>query len=279
MITFSAFADEISQDLQEQMDACAENGVYCIDVRLIDKTNVSKMSLPQVKEYKQQMDDRGFTVPCIGSPLGKISMADDFEAHLDVLKHCIEVAHTFGTKRIRMFSFYPPPNHNIADQRAGVMERITQMVEVAKAGDAVLYHENEKAIYGAVPERVLDIFKTIKSEHLKGIFDPANYVEEGVAPYDQGWTKGLAEFTDYFHVKDKVPGADTCAPAGHGKGQFDEIFADLKAREFDGYMTLEPHMAAAGQFSGYTGSDLFKTACDALKAVCDKAGLAYNPQR
>ena len=41
-------------------------------------------------------------------------------------------------------------------------------------------------------------------------------------------------------------------------------------------MTLEPHLAAAGQFSGFTGPDLFTKAVDALKALLDRCGLAYR---
>jgi 3-dehydroshikimate dehydratase len=276
MITISAFADEIGPSLRLQMDTCEANGVKCIDVRRIDEKNVSQMSLDEVKEYKQQMDDRGFSVPCIGSPLGKIKMDDDFDEHLELLKHCCDVAHAFGTDRIRMFSFYPSDGASIEQERSEVMQRLEAMVRVAEQADVVLYHENEKAIYGAKPEGVKDIFTTIRSPRLKGIFDPANYVEEGIRPYDEGWTQGLAELTACFHIKDKVAGEKACVPAGEGEGQFAEIFADLARRGYDGYMTLEPHLKAAEQFQGFTGTDLFSKAASALKLVLDKAGLEYR---
>lgn len=276
MITISAFADEIAPDLKTQMDVCEADGVKCIDVRGIDGTNVSKMTADQTGEYKKQMDVRGFSVPCIGSPIGKITMDDDFAEHLELLKHCFEVARAFGTDKIRMFSFYPSQGKNIADQREGVMDRMRQMVTAAEQADCVLLHENEKGIYGAKPEGVKDLFAAIESDHFKGIFDPANYVEEGVAPYDDGWCQGLAELTDYFHIKDKVPGTETCVPAGEGQGQIRETFADAKQRGYSGVMTLEPHMKAAGQFSGFSGPDLFAKAVAGLKKLLDKVGLDYE---
>ncbi len=276
MITFSAFADEIGPDLKLQMDVCEANGVACIDVRGIDGRNVSEMTVDEAAEYRRRLDDRGFSVPCIGSKIGKIKISDDFEGHLDLLKHTCAVARAFGTRLIRVFSFYPSDGADIADQRDEVMQRMAAMVDVAEAADVVLMHENERAIYGAVPERVIDLFKTIGSDRLKGIFDPANFVEEGIAPYDDGWTKGLAELTDQFHVKDKVPGQPACVPAGEGRGQFDEIFADLADRGWSGYMTLEPHLKAAGQFSGFTGPDLFAKAVKGLRKVCDRAGMKYR---
>jgi hypothetical protein len=44
-----------------------------------------------------------------------------------------------------------------------------------------------------------------------GIIDPSNYVEQGSAPYNNVWADGLAELTDDFHIKDKVPGW-CCSP-------------------------------------------------------------------
>jgi len=276
MITISAFADEIAEDLQTQMDTCESHGIKCIDVRGIDGVNVSRMSLEQVAGHKRRMDDRGFSVPCIGSPIGKIRMDEDFAEHIELLKHCCEVAEAFGTNRIRLFSFYASEGANIADERGAVMDRMAAMVEVAEAADAVLFHENEHAIYGAAPDGVKDLFATIQSERFKGIFDPANYVNEDLAPYDDAWCAGLAELADYFHIKDKNPGVEICVPAGEGAGQFDELFADLAARGWSGYMTLEPHLAAAGQFAGFTGPDLFAKAVGALKGMCDRHGLTYE---
>jgi sugar phosphate isomerase/epimerase len=275
MIIFSAFADEIAPDLDVQMDTCQANGVRCIDVRAIDGKNVSVMTVAEAAEYRKRLDGRGFTVPCIGSPIGKIRISDDFEAHLDLLKHCCDIARVFGTRLVRVFSFYPSQGANINDQRAEVMDRMARMVRAAEEADIVLMHENEKAIYGAKPDGVKDLFATIKSDNFKGIFDPANFIGEDVDPYE-AWTGGLDELTDYFHIKDMVPGARACVPAGQGAGRLDEIFADLKARNWSGCMALEPHMRAAGQFSGFTGPELFAKAAAAMRDLCDRVGLEYS---
>jgi len=277
MITFSAFADEIGPDLDLQMDTCEAHGIKCIDVRGIDDINVSSMTVVQAAEYKKRLDDRGFSVPCIGSPLGKIKISDDFDAHLELTRHTCDVAKAFGTKCIRMFSFYPSDGWDIMDQRGEVMERIGKMLEVAEVMDAVMYHENESAIYGSSPEGFKDIFATFDTERLKGIFDPANFISDGFRPYDDCWKCGLDELTDWFHIKDKLASTSVCVPAGEGIGQIPEIFADLARRGgYDGYMTLEPHLAAAGQFKGHTGPELFEKAVAALRKVCDEAGLAYQ---
>ena len=275
MITISAFADEIGPDLDLQMDTCQAGGLKCIDVRGIDGINVSSMTPAQVAGYAGRLADRGFTVPCVGSPIGKIKISDDFDEHLELLKHTFEVARGFGTRLIRVFSFYPSEGAKIADQRAEVMERMAKMVEEAVTADCVLMHENEADIYGAKPDGVKDLVAELGCDHFKTVFDPANFVTEGIASYEEGWRAGLDELTDWFHIKDKVSGG-RCVPAGQGDGQFREIFADLAARDWSGYMTLEPHLSRAGQFSGHTGADLFATAVAALKDLCDQVGLAYE---
>ena len=77
-------------------------------------------------------------------------------------------------------------------------------------------------------------------------------------------------------MKDWKYGSKVGSPVGEGDSQIPEIIADAKARGFDGYMTLEPHLAHGGQFSGFTGPELFAKAASALQDVCDKIGLEYE---
>ncbi len=213
MATFSAFADEIAPDLKTQMDVCESFNIRCIDVRNIDDTNVSTFTVEKARGYKAQMDDRGFSVPCLGSPIGKIHIGEDLDAHLDLLKHCFEVADAFDCKQIRIFSYYGPEGGDIMACRGEVMDQMARMVKAAEAADMILLHENEANIYGALPDGVKDLFATIKSPSFQGIFDPANFVVEGIKPFDDGWQQGLAELTQFFHIKDKVHGEKACCPA------------------------------------------------------------------
>jgi len=276
MITISAFADEIDPDLDAQMDVLSRQGVRFIDVRGIDNINIASMSLQQARQYHQRMKDKGFHVPSLGSPIGKIRIDQDFQQHLELLRHCCDLARAFGTREIRVFSFYASKGKKIEDQRAQVMDRLAGMVDLARQEDGLLWLENERDLYGWSPQGMLDIFATLRSPHLKCLFDPANFVYDGIAPYNQAWTKGLGDLTGYFHIKDKHPDQPHCCPAGRGHGQIPEILADLKNRNWSGVMTVEPHMTRAEQFTGFTGPDLFGEAVQALKDLLDQAALAYQ---
>ncbi len=59
---------------------------------------------------------------------------------------------------------------------------MTALARRAEGTGVVLVHENEKHIYGDLPERILDIVETVNSPALKLAWDPANFVQCGVKP-------------------------------------------------------------------------------------------------
>ena len=50
----------------------------------------------------------------------------------------------------------------------------------------------------------------------------------------------------------------------------------LKFAGWDGVVALEPHLSAAGRYSGFTGPDLFRQAHEALTGLMKQAGLEYR---
>lgn len=106
--TLAAFADEAGAEVSAQIDALHENGIPSIELRGVGEKNVTALTEGEAKELKKQLDDAGISVWSIGSPLGKISVGDEFAPHLDVFKHTLELAHILGAGNIRMFSFFLP---------------------------------------------------------------------------------------------------------------------------------------------------------------------------
>lgn len=74
----SAFADEIDENLKIQMDVLEEFGISHIEMRGVNGRNLTQHSIDEVKEIKRQLDDRGFRISAIGSPIGKIKITDPF---------------------------------------------------------------------------------------------------------------------------------------------------------------------------------------------------------
>lgn len=273
VFTLSAFADEISADPREQMDVLEQCGVRHIELRSIHKTNVLELTDAQVAEFKRMLDDRGFKLSAIGSPIGKILVTDPFPPHLKRFQRALELCDIFGTRNIRLFSYYLPEGGNWSDHRREVMNRMKAKVELAEKAGVRLLHENEHRIYGDDPERVLDLLQTINHPSLRAIYDPANYVHGGFDPW-KGWQL-TKPWTAHFHIKDWVHGEVHGRVTGEGHGRIAEVMAEAVQAGFQGFATLEPHLLGGGPTGGVTGPELFPKAVAAFKAVLDRLEAKY----
>jgi sugar phosphate isomerase/epimerase len=273
MFTLSAFADEISPDPIEQLDVLDQCGVRHVELRSIYKTNVLDLTDGQVAEFKKLMDDRGFKLSAIGSPIGKVAITDPFPPHLQRFKRALELCAVFATPRIRLFSYYLPEGGDWANHRDAVMERMRRKVELASQAGVTLLHENEHRIYGEPPERVVDLLQTINHPNFQAIYDPANYVHGGYDPW-RGWEM-TKRWTVHFHVKDWRRGEHKGQLAGDGEGRIADVMADATRAGFNGFATLEPHLLGGGPTGGVTGPELFPKAVKAFTDILDHVGASY----
>ena len=259
----SAFADEIADDLKTQMDVLEKHGVKYIEMRGVNGKNLVDHSLEEVAELKKELDKRGFKLSSVGSPIGKIHITDDFEPHLEKFKHTIEIAKLLETKYVRMFSFFIPEGENPDSYRAEVMRRWSEFVKAAEGSGLILLHENEKEIYGDTAERCLDILETLNRSNVKAVFDPANFVQCDVKTYPEAFNL-LKEHVVYMHIKDALYNDHSVVPAGKGDGKLKEILSALHNQNFEGFLSLEPHLNDSLPGGG---PELFAIACDALKNI------------
>jgi sugar phosphate isomerase/epimerase len=65
-------------------------------------------------------------------------------------------------------------------------------------------------------------------------------------------------------------------PAGEGDGQLREVIAALRDSGFSGFMSLEPHLAQAGRFGGFSGPEGFRRASQALKFLLNEASIPWQ---
>ncbi|MGI6081522.1 MAG: sugar phosphate isomerase/epimerase family protein [Limnochordia bacterium] len=275
MIRLSAFADEISKDLTEQLDVLTSESIKFLELRGVWGKNVSNFSDDEVQTIAEALRARGVGVSCIGSPIGKIGVNDDFVPHLEKLQRVMEIAKALNTRYIRIFSFFIPEGEDPATYRDEVMNRMRAMTEAAAEEGLILLHENEKAIYGDTADRCVDLLSTINSPHLRAIFDPANFVQVGLRPYEECWEK-IKPYLEYLHIKDALLATRKVVPAGEGDGGLRQIVSELKAMNFEGFASLEPHLAAAGRMSGFSGPDLFRVASQAFKGLLAEAEFAWS---
>lgn len=269
--TISGFSDEIDEKISVQFGHLNKLGIEYFEPRGINGVNIADIDDVQLEELKNDMKKYGIKVSSIGSPIGKIGINDEFEPHLEKLERVIHIAKELGTKYIRVFSFFIPEGEDAGKYRDEVIRRMTAMCEVAEREGVVLLHENEKNIYGDVAERCLDIFESVKSPALKGVFDPANFVQCGETTYPKAFGM-LKEHIVYMHIKDALANGEV-VPAGYGTGEVESIIKALYESGYEGFLSLEPHL---GSFNGLEGLEIEDDMLKLAKSTPEKFTLAYE---
>ena len=275
MWTLSGFADEVSADLAEQCRVFNELGIGYVEFRSAWDTNVLDLDDDQLNRAAKTLAAHGLRTSSVGSPIGKIGIHDDFEAHLRRLDRALQVAARLGAPMVRIFSFWMPEGDDPAIHRDEVLRRMAALCDRAAGSGVILVHENEKGIYGNIPQRCLDIVQSVGSPVLRLTWDAANFVQCGVRPHTEGFAM-LRPHLEYVQVKDAVLATGTVVAAGDGDGQVRETIRALHADGFDGFFSLEPHLSAAGPLGGFSGADLFATAHAAFTRLLDEQGIAYR---
>ena len=271
-----AFSDEAASSLDGQIAAMKRNRLDGTEIRGVDGESVSGISAQKAKEILHRLKEEGLRVWSVGSPIGKISLeGDDFAAHLEKLRHTLEIARILECGNLRMFSFYLPKVARPEDCRNEVIDRLGRMAEMAEDAGIALCHENEKGIYGDSAARCAEILDAVPS--LRCVFDPANFIQCG-QDVPEAWAL-LGRRTFYMHIKDALADG-TVVPAGKGTGHLGDILRDYISGGGQA-VTVEPHLRVFDGLAGLekegrtqipegmypTADAAFDAACGALRAL------------
>ena len=270
MFRISCFADEISPDINEQVRVMKSLGLKYVELRSVWDKSAIELDENELAVVKKTFDENGISVSSIGSPIGKVELDCNFEEYLEKFYRAIELAHMFGTKYIRIFSFYHK-DKTLDESREKTLKRLAILLGIAKREGIVLCHENEADIYGQKSDRCKDILDTMNDVNFRAVIDPSNYVIAGEHPFES--LKKIHKYIEYVHVKDSISGGEI-VPAGKGDGQMREVLDFL--RYHDGmFTTLEPHLILAGSMRGFSGEELFTIAYKALTDLLKELGIEY----
>lgn len=271
-----AFSDEAVPDLGGQIAAMVRNGLSGMEIRGIDGRSVTALTVKEAAGVLHRLKDSGLSVWSIGSPIGKIPLDDGgYAAHLDLLRHTLDLAVTLECENLRMFSFYLPESTKPEDCRNEVISRLGKMAEIAQDYGVSLCHENEKGIYGDLASRCTELLDAVPS--LRCVFDPANFIQCG-QDVPQAWAL-LGSRVYYLHIKDALADG-TVVPAGRGIAGMAELLRAYMAaggcavtvephlRVFDGFASLERGSPVALPEGVWPTADAaFDAACSALKEL------------
>ena len=258
----SAITDEISQDFEHALDVLLEYGATGAELRGLWGINISDLDADHVSRAKQALRERGLKVACLATPFYKCDLfsadpdSDAGPMHLArgrglpeqiaLLKRCIELAHTFDTRLIRVFSFWRKDAYT-PEIEARIIDAFAEPVRIAEAEGITLALENGHACFVGTGEEAARIVAAVNSPNLQIVWDPGNAFFAGEEPFPTGYD-AVKPWLCHVHIKDgkmvdtldQGLRAEWCV-VGDGEIDYTGQFAALKADGYTGYISLETH--------------------------------------
>ena len=280
--------DEITQDFEKACQIVArEFGLHWIELRSMWDKNVTDLGPKEVgdarkllAEYKLQVTDIAsplFKTDWPGAPRSSQSEArDQFHANYDanaqdkLLEHCVTLAKTFHTDRIRCFDFWrlddPKP------YRAAMNAKLQQAAERCAQDSLVLILENEMSCNTATGAESAAVLQAVPSKNFMLNWDPGNAAAIGDTPYPNGYDLLPKDRIGHCHCKDVVRKADgkfDWAPVGGGVVDWVGQFRAFQRDGFHHALSLETHWQGAGTPEASTRKSM-----EGLRQALTKAGLS-----
>jgi len=280
--------DEITQDFEKACQIVSGDfGLYWIELRSMWNKNVTELNAKQIDDARKILAEHKLRVTDIASPLFKTDWPgaprssqsearDQFHADFDasaqdkLLEHCIALAKSFDTDRIRCFDYWrlddPRP------YREAINAKLRQAAERCAQDNIVLLLENEMSCNTATGEEAAATLKAIPNQNFMLNWDPGNAAALGSTAYPTGYEALPKERIGHCHCKDVVPTHGhkyDWAPVGGG---IIDWVGQLQALQRDGFhygLSLETHWRGAGSPEAST-----RVSMDGLKKALTKAGIS-----
>ena len=251
-IRFAGFADEASTSLEEQISTLKEVGWGGVELRLVNGSSVCDQTADEWTATLSALRDQAIDVAGFGGQIANWSrpIDGDFQDDMDELRRCAPRMRESGTQLIRIMS-YPNSEANPLSRtewRLEVVRRIGELARVAEDEGVILGHENCSGYGGIGPDEYNELADAVDSSSFKLIFDTGNNSLHDNDP-ETTWRfyQGCREHIIHIHIKAAKLGPEgTYVPCYPDEDPIQErILYDLAKTGYQGWISVEPHMAAA----------------------------------
>ncbi len=284
----AAITDEISQDFEHALNVLSEYNVRGAELRGLWGTNIADLSDEQVQRAKAALAEREIAVVGLATPfykcdLEKTSEAEagplhlaqptDLRGQLDLLRRCMRLAEQFGTRNLRVFTFWKR-DALTPEREEQIAEAFAQPVAEAEREGFTLLLENEHACFVGTGEEAGRLAKKINSPAFRVVWDPGNAFHAGETPFPNGY-EFVREFTTHLHIKDarRVQTEhhglqpEFCV-IGEGEIDYSGQLAALQSANYPGWLSLETHfvpLTGSGEGGKGTPEDGSRLCLEALR--------------
>jgi sugar phosphate isomerase/epimerase len=268
MIKLTGIADEAGAPLDVQIQAHQDLGWDSIEARGVEfegvKGNLHEIPDAVFDRVVTRLEEKNMHVCGFGSLIGNWAkkISDDFSITSAEIDRAIPRMERLGAKLVRVMSYAvckDDAGKDLEEQFAP--ERIKRMIEInqrfAGAGLTVV-HENCMNWGGMSPSYVQRMAEAVPG--MKWVFDTGNpvFIDDRDRPghKQDAWEmyQAVKPHMAHVHVKDGIwdPAKNDAIYTypGEGEGQTERIMKDLVETGYEGYISIEPHVAVVFHGAG-----------------------------
>lgn len=242
-IKWSGIADEAGQDLATQIRAHQELGWKYIEIRNVDKEQLTDLSDEKFEQIVAQLAEANIDVSAFASGIANwaTKITDDFHLSIDTLERAIKRMHRLNTKFIRVMSY---PNGGLSDDawRDEAVRRMKELGARAEAANIVLMVENCDGWASTSARNYAQFFELVDSPAVKAVYDTGNAASHGHTNTRE-WYEAARPHISYIHIKAHTTGEG----AAHtwpdvGESYIVETLRDQLDNGYNGFISIEPHL-------------------------------------
>ena len=206
--------DEITEELDQALDFITHYSLGYCELREMWQKNLMALSPAELRDAKALIVGHALKVSDLASPIFKYELPGmpaqpagalmfhsaftDRDSH-DLLRKSFDLAHFFGTTKVRVFSYWRVAKPEIAYPY--VRDRLAEAAEVASGNGITLMVENEYDCNIGTAEELGKLLRDINSARLRANWDPGNAAMMNEIPFPDGY-RAVAGLVSHIHVKD-----------------------------------------------------------------------------
>ena len=250
-MVYTGFADEASNDLDDQIRATKELEWHHISLRTIGAQNIHELDQEKFEDVVRALEASKIVVSEFGTLIGNWSKSiySSWKETEEEIKRCIPRMHRLGVDYARVMS-YAQETWGEDQRRKERYKRTKEIVRLFKEEGLTALHENCMNYGGFSASHTLELLN--EAPDLKLVFDTGNPIfqkdrsKTPPYPWQSTWEfyEQVKEAVVHFHIKDAVMEEDEVSYRypGEGVGDVKRIIEDLINENYEGYLAIEPHM-------------------------------------
>lgn len=290
----TGIADEASQDIHTQIEVTRRLGWNAIEARNVEAGSIHDIPDEAFDRVCAALDGSGVHINAFGSAIanwGK-DVRDDFSITEAEIARAIPRMQRLGVKLVRIMSYKVIEGEDLlAGER---IRRLRHIVDAFSAEGITALHENCMNYGGLSYQHTLELIEAVPG--MKLVFDTGNPVfNRDRSKQELPWQDPLEfyrqvrEHIAYVHIKDCLHpspennGKETYTYPGEGQARVREILTNLKQSDYDGGISIEPHLAAVFHDADSKNADagdpaeIYLEYGRKLMRLLDAIGYPYDP--